>query len=460
MENISTDVVIVGAGLCGLSTAYHLRQSGCDEYLIVEREPRVGGLVKTETWDGFSFDHSIHILYTKNPYAESLICNELLADNITRKERRSYCYSHGRYTEYPYQVNNFGLPADVIAENILGLIEAVYATSNQSPKDFEEWIYRTFGAGIAKNFMIPYNRRVWAWDLSEMHFDWIAERVPTPSLNEVIHGALKPPEKKFGPNREYWYPKSGGIESLAKGFEGRIPADRINLGTRVQSIDPCRKTLSLSSGQMVSYQWLVSSLPLPSLIRMLGTAVPQAVHDCAKSLNYNVVHTVNIGLAGEKLGEATDMDWVYYPEEDATVFHRISFPGQFSDWMTPPNCSSIQVEISESKYRAVDRESLVQETLEGLVSTGLLTPEESKPVAQGGRVKLAKVVTLEPAYIIYDHQHRQNINTIREFLDSLQIETRGRFGEWEYFNMDHAIMSGKDAAARITASPIRVNSAA
>jgi protoporphyrinogen oxidase len=153
-------VLILGAGLCGLSAAYQLEQSGLTDYLVLESNHEVGGLARTETYEGFSFDHSIHVLYTQDAWAADLICSKLLKGNLRKQARESYCYTVGVYTEYPYQANNYGLPAEIIAKNIFGLFEAHCTSSrNDSPPHFEAWIYRTFGCGIAEHFMIPYNRR-------------------------------------------------------------------------------------------------------------------------------------------------------------------------------------------------------------------------------------------------------------------------------------------------------------
>jgi protoporphyrinogen oxidase len=45
-----------------------------------------------------------------------------------------------------------------------GLIDAAleFRVTNTKPKNFDEWIVRTMGAGIADLFMRPYNYKVWA----------------------------------------------------------------------------------------------------------------------------------------------------------------------------------------------------------------------------------------------------------------------------------------------------------
>jgi protoporphyrinogen oxidase len=143
------------------------------------------------------------------------------------------------------------------------------------------------------------------------------------------------------------------------------------------------------------------------------------------------------------------MHWIFFPEE-GTIFHRLNLPGNLSPWMVPRGCSSIQTEISESVHRPCERARLIRQSLEGLVRVGILKAAETRPATDGGRVRVAEMVTLDPAYVICDLKHSENTRTIREYLSGLNISTRGRFGEWGYLNMDHAILSGKAVAEEAT----------
>jgi protoporphyrinogen oxidase len=154
------------------------------------------------------------------------------------------------------------------------------------------------------------------------------------------------------------------------------------------------------------------------------------------------VHTVNIGLDGSTMGPLDSMHWIYFPE-DRTIFHRASLPGNFSSHMVPEGCSSIQFEVSESVHHPCNRENLVEQCLTDLIRVGLLEDQDRK------RVRMAHVVTMNPAYIIYDLKHRENIHTITTYLGRHGISSKGRFGEWEYLNMDQAILSGKRAAEEV-----------
>jgi protoporphyrinogen oxidase len=110
--------------------------------------------------------------------------------------------------------------------------------------------------------------------------------------------------------------------------------------------------------------------------------------------------------------------------------------------------------VSESRYQAVDRATLVERCLAALRDLGVLGERDVRPVADGGRVRFTDVVTLDPAYIIYDLRHRETVDGIRDALASAGVHSAGRFGEWEYFNMDHSILSGKRSVeALLAASP-------
>ncbi len=438
-----TSTVIIGAGLTGLSAAYHLSNN----YILLEKEDRIGGLCRSITIDGFTFDHSIHILYTTNQYAASLIKNVLLKGNLISQQRESWVYSKGVYTEFPFQANTYGLPPEVIVECIMGLIKAKHENGYPTPpKNFKEWIYCTFGEGVAKHFMIPYNKKVWAIDPALMDFGWIAERVPQPSIESILLGALQPAQKKIGFNNDFWYPKEGGIEALPRGFLPYLK--NLNLNSIVTKIYAKNRKLVIKrkdhQEDSLGYDRIISTLPLPVIIQLLDE-VPEGVRKATIQLQGNSVYAVNIGIQGEvdpacyqKLSvNPRKFHWIYFPEESFTL-HRLSFPKNFSPSMCPDGMSSIQVEVSCSHHRPVDKNTLFDVVTDELYRAGILR--------SNNKIVLKHIMTLSPAYVIYDLNHRKNVNLIIEFLKGINIYSCGRFGQWEYLNMDHSILSGKKAA--------------
>jgi UDP-galactopyranose mutase len=420
--------LIVGGGLAGLSAAYHSN----GDYLVLERESRVGGLCRTNWYKGFGFDLSIHILFTKRPDLAELICDELLGGRYHDHTRSSWVYSHGVYTGYPFQASLYGLPVGVATECLLGLVEANHAARTEPPANFGEWARGTFGEGIANHFFLPYNEKVWAIPPEQMDFRWIADRVPVPDLEEVIRGSLQAPTVRHGPNASFWYPKEGGIESLSKAFLEQLEPARVQVNTEVAAIDPARREVTTTAGETHAYENLITSLPLPTLVRLTRGAPPE-VQRAADQLQSNTVFTVLLGIGRENI---SSHHWVYC-HEDEFLFHRISYPMNFSESLVPAGCSSVMAEISHSSHRDLSGRDLIAETIAGLQRMGVLRPNDE--------ILVSEIVRISPAYVIYTLDHEAAVATILEWLTDQQIHSVGRFGEWAYFNMDDAIASGRDA---------------
>ena len=256
--------VVIGAGPTGLSAAYHLGQNA----VLIEKESQVGGWCRSIVDKGFTFDYAGHIMFSKDPYVHEMY-KILLGDNIHWQDREAWIHSKNTYTRYPFQGALYGLPPAVIKECIMGAIESRYVEPAGEPRNFEEFIYKVWGAGIAKHFAIPYNRKIWAVPLAEMETSWLGGRVPLPDLQEMIEGALSPVPKPMGPNARFGYPLRGGFQSLMNGFLPHLKAD-LRLDTRVRRVSPSAHTVTLDSGEVIPYGSLISTMPLPLLICAIG----------------------------------------------------------------------------------------------------------------------------------------------------------------------------------------------
>src|SRR4051812_39961343 len=122
---IKTDVLVLGGGLAGLSTAYHLQKLGGLDALVVEKNHHVGGLAATIAKDGFQFDHTGHLLHLHDEYGKRLVL-DLLGDNVAVHERSSWIYSRGVHTRYPFQANTYGLSDGVVDDCVVGFLKGVH----------------------------------------------------------------------------------------------------------------------------------------------------------------------------------------------------------------------------------------------------------------------------------------------------------------------------------------------
>jgi len=427
--------IILGAGLTGLSCAYHLQEDS----IVYERNSEIGGLARSEEENGFIFDYAPHILYTVEPYASKFI-QDLLKENLNIKKRQAFIY-HGKYdlyTQFPFQAHMYGLPQDVILDCVKGLYHAIKDSDKSKPKNYEEWIYWRFGKGIAEHLMIPYSKRIWTVSPKMMNFEWIDRRVPEPNFDVILEGAMKDVTKLTGFNNEFWYPVYEGIEALPVALANKVK--NVHLNTKISKINTQEKTVELNNKTKVKYDRLISTLPLPIMINALIAEAPDDVKQAASDLEHNSIVCVNLGVNRANI---SPYHWLYFYEKDF-IFHRISFPMNLSAKTAPEGTSSVTCEIAYSKHQALEvtgKDNIIQRTIQDLIKAKILKNDDE--------ILAKNVLSIKYAYVIYDLNHRKNVKIIHDYLNSHDIYPCGRFGEWEYFNMDHSIMSGKRIADRI-----------
>ena len=459
--------VILGAGPTGLAAAYHLGEGS----LLLEKGNTVGGWCRSIVDNGFTFDFAGHIMFSNDAYVLELY-EKLLGDNVHWQNREAWIYSKSVYTRYPFQGALYGLPPDVLKECLIGAIEARFGPVRKelpgapvsapsastatiaaagrgpvagviakgavsaAPKNFEEFIYKVWGAGVAKHFAIPYNKKLWAVPLDEMETSWLGGRVPLPDLEEMINGALRPVTKPMGPNARFGYPLRGGFQALMDGFLPLLEGD-VQLQADVVAVSPSRRTVSLKDGRTYRYDTLISTLALPKLVEAMGDEAPASVQAAARGLRHVSVRCVNLGIGREAL---TDKHWIYYPED--TVFHRIFMQGNASPHCNAPGGFGLTCEITYSEYKPLpcDGQALIDRCIADCAAVGMFTAQDA--------ILAANQVDMPYAYVVYDHDRAAHVETIRAWVAKANILLVGRYSEWEYYNSDHAFIAGKKAAAQ------------
>ncbi|MCY1016043.1 protoporphyrinogen/coproporphyrinogen oxidase [Pyxidicoccus sp. MSG2] len=429
-------IVILGAGLAGLSTAHFLRKP----WRLIEKSDRVGGLIKTEVIDGCYFDPTGHWLHLRDPEIQELVNTVWLPEQMVRIQRKAGIYSRGVFTRFPYQVNTHGLPPDVVAENLVGYVEAIYgekgrALREREPKNFEDFILRYMGEGFAKNFMVPYNQKLWTVHPRELSAAWVGRFVPRPNLKEVVDGALGAGSDAVGYNASFLYPREGGIESLARAMRRHLKGGELSVNTEPTSIDWKARTVTLSDGRVQGYSGLVSSISLPGLVALLakgGAGVPEEVVAAAKRLRATTVTYVAVGARG---ANRQPWHWIYLPEPEFHTY-RIGSPSAVYAPLAPPDTSSFYVEYSHHG-------ELAPATAEKYAVEDLV---RSQMIHSADDVLFARATEIPHAYVLYDDAYGPAKAEILRFLEHAGILIAGRYGQWEYSSMEDAILAGRACA--------------
>jgi protoporphyrinogen oxidase len=423
-------IVILGAGVAGLSAAFHLEGK---DYQIFEKEGEVGGLCRSVVHNGFTFDYTGHLLHIGQSYTQELL-NDLLPDQLIRHQRRSSIFFQGSYVPFPFQANLWALPKEITRECLLEFIRTACGEVKEG-NDFRRWVYQAFGSGIAKYFMVPYNKKLWRIPLTEISLEWVEKFIPRPTLEEVIDGALGINLKGFGYNQEFLYPLKRGIGVLPQSFLTKV--EGIHLGKKAQSIDIEKKVIQFQDGSETTYRTLISSLPLDELLQRIEP-LPHAIKALKNSLRYVSVININLGVKREKI---SDFHWIYYPEP-AYPFYRVGFLSNFSPHVAPKGTSSIYVEISYLPSNPPSVDHVREETLSSLIACGVLRDDDE--------ILTEKILMIKHAYVIYDLFRYQHLSSIIQFLRSQHIYPIGRYGLWEYATIEEAILQGREVAQELS----------
>lgn len=424
-------IVILGAGLAGLSVAYHLQEKNID-YQIFEREDAPGGLSRSKNIDGFTFDYSGHLLHFKDRYTYGLVKN-LLNNNLIQHKRNSWIYSFGTYIPYPFQANLFGLPPKITKDCLLGFIQATNNGHYKKNKNtnFRDWIYQTFGKGIARYFMVPYNKKFWTIPPSQLTCDWMNGLVPQPSLEDVIEGTITRHTKPLGYNAIFWYPKKGGIQELSLAFAKRI--NKINLSCFCQKIDIKNKKIFFMDGRKEKFDKLISTIPLPELANVIED-LPESITLYFKKLRYVSILNLNLGIDRKDI---SDRHWIYFPEKDF-IFFRVGFMHNFSSRLVPFNKSSLYIEIAYSHNKPINKKNIVSHICKDLIKTQIISDTD--------RILIRDINDIKYGYPIYDYNYRLVRKGILKFLRQNNILSCGRYGSWQYMSMEDVILEGKKLA--------------
>jgi protoporphyrinogen oxidase len=429
-------ILILGAGPCGLGAAVKLQRCGERDFTVLEAGELPGGLARSFVDEqGFTWDIGGHVQFSHYEDFDDLM-DEVLPNEWLTHQRESWVRMENRWIPYPFQYNLHRLSPESQQRCLEGLERLeVKSRADSRPQNFGEWIDQSFGDGISKIFMRPYNFKVWAHPPELMSYQWIGERVAQVQIERVRENIrLQKDDVSWGPNATFRFPKQGGTGEIWKRV-GRLVGNRLRLKTRVTRIDLRAKRVTLEASDQIEFDYLLNTLPLDVFARL-------AHFELAGELLFSRSHIVGLGLEGPQPEELRTKCWMYFPESNspyyrATVFSNYSpahVPNPSKHW-------SLMCETAESSYKKVSTQTLIADTERALREDGLILPE-TRVVSRWHFVAPHgyPIPSLNRDQIVHDALHR---------LEAYSVYSRGRFGLWKYevSNQDHSFMQGYEWAS-------------
>jgi protoporphyrinogen oxidase len=426
-------IVVLGSGMAGFGATNKLHAEGIAPVMYDKNSYHGGHTASFRDTSGFLFDLGPHISYTKDPRIQAL-----LADSVDQKYETLQInlnnYWRGYWPQHPVQLHLHGLPEETVVKVISDFV-AEHHAPDRPVNNYADWLLASFGKTFAETFPMQYTRKYHTTTADNMSTDWLGPRIYRPSLEEVLRGALSPSAPNVHYITHFRYPTDGGFVRYLTKF---VPMGNLNLNHELQSVDPISRQLTFSNGVVASYDALISSVPLPDLIRMIDGA-PQEVVDASKRLACSTCVLVNIGVGREDLSNA---QMTYFYDEDI-CFTRVGYPHMLTAKNAPQGTGNIQAEVYFSdKYKPFSGSpsDWIEPVITDLRRCGILKDNDE--------ILSRNAMMLKYANIIFDLERAEAVKVVHGYLDEVGISYCGRYGDWGYLWTDEAFKSGELAAQK------------
>ncbi|RMG99899.1 MAG: FAD-dependent oxidoreductase [Deltaproteobacteria bacterium] len=428
MTEQRVDVLVVGAGLCGLSAAVALADRL--RVVVLEAGDRVGGKAASRSRDGWVFDCTGHWLHLRSERVRRFVLELLPPEAWVEIERRAAVRVAGTDVPYPFQTHLGALPKETVRDALRDFVEARIddATRSDPPRTFAEFVERRFGSTMAALFFVPYNEKLWGMPLSELSAEWMGRFLPDPTVEQVVSGALGLDAHLAGYNARFLYPKTGGIGALAEALAARLAPGVVRLRTALRALDPSGRRAVASDGTVYRYQRLISTMPLPDLVAACDHVPPQVRAEASK-LRAVDWRYLDVAL---RVPPRRPEHWIYVADRDVPFFRVGSYSNAHPP-LAPPGKGSLYVELSDREGPLAE-----EEVFDGLVEIGVIASREDVAFFEERRIPRA--------YVVFDAAWNRARSIVRDHFARAGVETRGRYGRWTYNSMEDCIADGLDAA--------------
>ena len=435
-------VLIIGAGPTGLGAAHRLRELGVTNFTLFEKQAFAGGLAASFVDSaGFTWDVGGHVQFSHYAYFDELM-DKLLGDEWLHHERQAWVWMRERFIPYPFQNNIRHLPADEMGDCLRGLIHCAREPHSSEPANFEEWIRQSFGEGIARHFMLPYNCKVWAYRPAELGYHWIGERVARIDLERVVRNIIEGRnDVSWGPNNVFRFPRYGGTGEIWRRLAATLPSRAIVFGKALDRLDTRNRQVTFTDGSRAYYDILISTMPVDQLVH---SSDRDDLKPVVARLRRSATHVVGVGLRGTPGNHLRKKCWMYFPENNVP-FYRVTVFSNYSPNNVPDGNRfwSLMAEVSESPGKPVDREKIVEQTVMGMISAGLI--ESAADVVSTWHYRAGH------GYPTPSLDRDDVLDVVLPGLEQRGVFSRGRFGAWKYevSNQDHSVMQGVELVDRM-----------
>ncbi len=430
-------IVILGGGIASISLAYFLqKKKEIKEILILEKEKKPGGLLRSYNINGIFYDVGPHIIFSKNKDILKLILSVLGKNKNKLRRSNKIIYDKNTLIKYPFENELYKLPPKDLNFALDKFLSNKY--SKLKPKTMKDFFLKNFGEGIFKLYLGPYNNKIWKMDTSKLDTQMV-ERIPRPPNEDIIKSAKGVKTEGYKHQLYFHYPKIGGIQSLFDAFYNKLNSKiKIIKSQNIKKISSKSEKLIIRTTKKDYHADKVfSTIPLKSFSSLYKSN--SLIEKSSKKLQYNSIIISMVNLKGNFGGK----NFALMVPKKKIIFHRISKLDFLGKNYTKKNSTTFQIEITFRKNSKIDK--MTDKEIFKSIFLGL---KELNFIKNKSDINFKSLKRFKYAYVIYDLNHRKCVDKIINYYKKKNITFLGRWGSWEYLNSDQVIAQSFETAKK------------
>jgi protoporphyrinogen oxidase len=398
------EIAIIGTGISGLSLAKETKKK--HNITLFEKEESIGGLIKCKNVDGNLY-HMVggHVFNSKNKRVLDWFFNVFDSNKDFNKAIRNAKISFNSFGVIGYPIENFlyQLPETIVDQIIKDLLKD---DIHNEATNFKDFLISKFGITLYETYFKPYNEKIWQSKLDKIPLEWLEGKLPMPNKKDIFLDNIFRKNEQNMVHSSFLYPKKGGSQFIVD-----------KLAEKQNIIHENVYSIKFSNNKViVNDEYLFDKLIFTGNIK---DAIENKVFKLdGFDFDYSDFpfnSTTNALCSG---GIDNDYSWVYLPDKEIKA-HRIIMTGNFS------------------KNNSKNEKSFVVE-FSGLYDKEFVTSEIKKI---NKNIRVLDYNIAKYSYVLHSENTKSKVLKIKTFLKDKNIFLLGRFAEWEYYNMDTAILA-------------------
>ncbi len=319
------DYLILGAGPAGLTLANLIKKNKpAASFLVLEKENEPGGLCRSAEVDGSPFDIAGgHFLDVRRPKVNEFLFSFMPEEEWNIYDRDSRIDMGTYEIGHPFEANIWQMPQAEQVEYLKSIAVAGCNIGAPKPEKFIDWITWKLGEKIAREYMLPYNSKMFGGELDKLGTYWL-DKLPNVSFDDTLLSCLN--RKPYGTqpgHAQFYYPKKYGYGELWLRM-GKALGDNLLCGKTVSELNVSEKNITCKDGSSYSADTIITTVPWTCFENITGDADLTDTNGNYSSVSSLVSGLKSTGTEIRYVPENLDTGahWIYIPDEKIS-YHRI-----------------------------------------------------------------------------------------------------------------------------------------